>query len=132
MNGRATAMATLLTTVLVTLTACSSNGGDRPAATPTSSIPVTTPDPNVGTVRGILHGAGGGGIVLVTGAGGRRYSTSAGADGRFQLRLPPGRYDISARSYPLSSDGRIDCTAARPTIVTARRSTSLSLNCAAR
>jgi hypothetical protein len=51
-----------------------------------------------------------------TGAVGRTYSATAGADGHFELGLPPGSYMVTGRS-PLYVQGLIDCQAGAPVMV---------------
>ena len=97
--------------------------------TPPVTSPVTTPAAGIGSVQGQMRGAAKGGIVLATGTGGRRFSTSAGPSGRFVLQLPSGVYTVAGRSFPLAANGRIDCTASGPVTVKAGGTTTVALTC---
>ncbi len=44
---------------------------------------------------------------------GQRFTVTAGNDGRFRLRLPPGTYRLTGRS-PLMGSGTMICSAGRP------------------
>jgi hypothetical protein len=117
--------------LVVVAGACSSSS--KPSAKRStgskSGASTTTQAAGTGVVRGRLAGATKGGIVVAVG-GGHRYTTGAGDDNRFELRLPSGSYAVTGRSYPLSKNGRVDCTTTREVAVAPGSTSSVVLTCA--
>ena len=72
------------------------------------------PDPHQ-TVTGLLVRVGGPapgspvplpGTVVARNATGDKFSTTTGKDGRFQLSLPPGTYELTGHSPQVMADGQ--------------------------
>ncbi|HUY51114.1 MAG TPA: carboxypeptidase-like regulatory domain-containing protein [Streptosporangiaceae bacterium] len=57
------------------------------------------------------------GTVVARSAAGEQFTTTTGKDGRFQLSLPPGTYELTGHS-PQVGDGQQLCRAERTVHVT--------------
>jgi len=72
------------------------------------------------------------GSITARNAGGTVYTTSAGSNGAFFLRVPPGSYTVVGRS-PLYDGGRVDCLPTKvpigPITVATRATVRVELAC---
>jgi hypothetical protein len=80
-----------------------------------------------GVVLGTLEAVGGPapgtprplrGSITLRDSGGTAFTATAGSDGVFSVRVPPGSYTITGRS-PLYDSGNVDCPSIAPATVTA-------------
>ncbi len=96
--------------------------------------------PAHGTLTGHLYGVGGPatiaappsprpwrGTVTVTGPG-VHFEVSAGADGAYSVKVPPGKYTVTGHS-PLFNSGSALCQAAGIATVTSGHSTTADVLC---
>jgi len=64
------------------------------------------------------------GRVVAVGSAGTQAQVTAGDDGRFRMSLPPGSYQVTGHSPKVLLNGsEVQCSAAHPVKITARRTT---------
>jgi hypothetical protein len=98
----------------------------------------TAPPGSTGIVTGILQAVGGppgmgpralsGQVTFIDLNGTRRYSATVGANGRFAVPAPVGRFSASGRS-PQYEGGAAVCRASGPVVVTKGHTSSVEIDC---
>jgi len=68
------------------------------------------------------------GTITLLNSNGTRFTATAGSNGTFSVRVPPGSYTITGRS-PLYDSGTVDCQSIEPVTVGAGASTHLQVLC---
>jgi len=106
----------------VLLASCSSpNGPPGPTGTLTGTLQAVGGPPGVGP-RALS------GQVTLHGSNGTRYSIAIGANGRFSVHAPVGKYTVSGRT-PQYERGTADCKASGPVTVTKGLTSSVEVDC---
>jgi len=98
----------------------------------------TAPPGSTGTLTGILQAVGGpngigpralsGKVTVMNLNGTRRYSVIVGANGRFSVPAPVGRFSVSGRS-PQYEGGAAVCRASGPVVVTKGFTSRVEIDC---
>jgi hypothetical protein len=100
------------------------------------SSPTGPPGPT-GTLNGTLRAVGGppgigpralSGQITLHGSGGHIAGITVGANGRFSVPVPVGKYTVSARS-PQYEGGTAHCQASGPVVVTKGVTSSVEVDC---